>query len=481
MLRHDAGLYPPGVEPRDWGPDDVDERHHDPHASADLQGDVAKIFRAITKFEAIIRKRVVAFFLSGAGVITNSELMTPLRVAIVGFGTVGRSVARILIHGVSGLRLTRVFNRNVNRKRVDWVPASVSWTETIDDVFSPDVDVVVELVGGTDPAFEWMRRALSKGKSVVTANKQVMARHGLELFELARANGAQLGFEASVAGGIPVIRGIQEGLGGDELIRVQGVLNGTCNYILSEMASSVVSFETVLADAQARGYAEADPAVDLDGFDAQAKLAILSAVGLRRRVEPTTIPCRSIRGLVTADFDAARELGRAIRQVSVAERVKNGSGVRAAVGPAMVRLDSRLAQVAGSENVVVVDGVRGGQTAFVGQGAGGDPTAVAVVSDLLAIASGNSRMITHAFPVVGSDHRVVEMGAQPHYLRAAGGDEAERRLTEFGVVGAQRLDAVDNELSMVTDPCTTEAIEKSMNKLTNDEAVRVLAALPLVD
>ena len=231
----------------------MDERHHDPHASADLQGDVAKIFRAITKFEAIIRKRVVAFFLSGAGVITNSELMTPLRVAIVGFGTVGRSVARILIHGVSGLRLTRVFNRNVNRKRVDWVPASVSWTETIDDVFSPDVDVVVELVGGTDPAFEWMRRALSKGKSVVTANKQVMARHGLELFELARANGAQLGFEASVAGGIPVIRGIQEGLGGDELIRVQGVLNGTCNYILSEMASSVVSFETVLADAQARG------------------------------------------------------------------------------------------------------------------------------------------------------------------------------------------------------------------------------------
>ena len=424
----------------------------------------------------------MAFFCGPKVTMTMSvggAVRDPLRVAILGFGTVGRSVARMLVDGQPGLRLACVFNRDVERKRVDWVPEGVRWTDAIDDALAAEVDVVVELVGGVEPAATWMRQALAAGKSVVTGNKQAIAHRGPELFELARARGVRLGFEASVGGGIPAIRGIQEGLAADELTRVQGILNGTCNFILTRMEAAPVAFAAVVAEAQAKGYAEADPSADLDGFDAQAKLAILSAVGLRRRVDPAEIPCCSIRGLEAADFRAAGTLGRVIRQVSVVERVANGPGVRASVGPALVLRISRLAQVLGSENVVVVDGVRGGQTAFIGQGAGGGPTAVAVVSDLRSIVAGDGHTGTELFPASDSAHDVTTAVDRAHYLRIDEAAIADERLSAHGIAVARRLDDGRGATAVVTAPCAPAAVRAMMTDACGTRAMGV--ALPLID
>src|SRR5215831_1834609 len=188
------------------------------------------------------------------------------RVALLGFGTVGQAVARILCSGeVPQIRLTHIFNRQIAKKRVDWVPASVTWTDDIDTILASDTEIVIELVGGLRSTHDWVRGALLAGKSVVTANKQLMAHHGTELLDLARSKGLEVRFEASVAGGIPVLRALQEGLAGDRLVEVRGILNGTCNYILSRMQSETgLAFADVLADAQKAGYAEADPSEDLD-------------------------------------------------------------------------------------------------------------------------------------------------------------------------------------------------------------------------
>jgi len=202
----------------------------------------------------------------------ESRLERPLRIALFGFGTVGSSVAKILTESQpQGLQLTHIFNRNVARKRVDWVPQSVVWSEDADAVLSSDIDAVVELAGGLDPAGGWVRRALDAGKSVVTANKKLIAFQGVELERLAASRGGHLKYGAAVAGGIPVIPGLEQGLAGDRIERIEGILNGTCNFILSKMEDGA-EYSSVLAEAQAAGYAEADPTEDVGGFDARASL-----------------------------------------------------------------------------------------------------------------------------------------------------------------------------------------------------------------
>src|SRR3954470_16972816 len=200
------------------------------------------------------------------------------KVAIVGFGTVGKAVAQLL--NARGnehpLKLVQVFNRSVARKKVDWLSEHVSWTEDIDDVIASDADVVVELIGGINPAHEWVRRALESGKSVVTANKQLISRFGSELMDMARAHEQQLAFGACVAGGVPVLAGLHEGLGGDRLFKLCGILNGTCNFILTRIESAGASFGQALEEAKAAGFAEADPTEDIDGLDARAKLVVLT-------------------------------------------------------------------------------------------------------------------------------------------------------------------------------------------------------------
>lgn len=311
------------------------------------------------------------------------------RVALLGFGTVGRAVARILADSPPpGVRLTHVFNRDVERKRVDWVPADVTWTSDVEDVFAADVDLVVELVGGLEPAGTWVHRALASSRSVVTANKQLVAHRGADLRRLAEAHGVRLLFEASVAGGIPILAALRDGLSGDRITRVTGILNGTCNFILTSMEEHGADFGGALAEAQARGYAEADPTDDVLGYDARAKLTILCAAALRAHVAPTAIAARPITAVDAVDFAHARQLGCTIRQVSEAAWGEEPTGrtLRAAVRPALVSRDAPLARVGGSQNIVVVHGQYGGETVFSGYGAGGGPTSVAVVSDIAAVA-----------------------------------------------------------------------------------------------
>jgi len=317
-----------------------------------------------------------------------------MRVAIAGFGTVGRSVARLLQElAPPELQLSVIINRSVHRKRVDWIDPAVRWTDDITEAFGEDVDVIVELIGGRSPAEDWIRKALWAGKSVVTANKQVIAHAGPDLLEEAARLGQQLRFEAAVAGGVPVVRAIEQGLAGDSLTRVAGILNGTCNFILSRMERERVAFRDALAEAQALGFAEADPSQDVQGLDAQAKLAILAQLAFGVHVRASTIESRSVDIIDSVDFVYAGQMGCTIRQVAWAERTHEPGVLRGSVGPALVPLDSALARVRGSENLITLQGRFGGETTFGGLGAGGEPTAVAVLSDLLAIAREGSRPI----------------------------------------------------------------------------------------
>ncbi len=349
--------------------------------------------------------------------VKTASSRRPLRIAIFGFGTVGSSVARILTESKpEQLELTHVFNRNVARKKADWVPGSVTWSEDAGAVLASDAEVIVELAGGLDPAGAWVRKALASGKSVVTANKKLIAFHGVELERLAAANGGHLKYGAAVAGGIPVIPGIEHGLAGDRIERMEGILNGTCNFILSRMEEGA-EYADVLKDAQARGYAEADPTEDVGGFDARAKLAILMRLALRAEVDPGQIVPKAITEVAAIDFSYARELGCTIRQIAragrqIARAGKTNGALAASVGPALVGLRSPLSWSRGTENMVVLTGKYGGDVVFSGHGAGGHPTAVAVVSDLVALASGSKRVEIPA--------EKAEIGAEfevPHYIR----------------------------------------------------------------
>lgn len=338
------------------------------------------------------------------------------RIALVGFGTVGRAVARILCERTdSPLRLTHICNRNIARKKQAWVPDDVIWTENFDSVLDSDAEILVELIGGLHPAGELVRRALEAGKSVVTANKQLIARHGPELLQVATENGCQLEFGASVAGGVPVLPALRTGLSGDRLHGIAGILNGTCNYILSRIETARIPFSEALEEAQARGYAEADASEDLDGGDARAKLSILALSGLHVRVSPEAIRARTIRTIDAVDFDYAAELECTIRQISRADL--QGKTLLAAVGPSLVPAASPFGRVQRNLNLVLTSGKYSGEVAFLGAGAGGDPTAVAVVSDLMFVAENISaqarakRTLQLASPHVSCDFET------PWYLR----------------------------------------------------------------
>jgi homoserine dehydrogenase len=317
--------------------------------------------------------------------VAPGEHISSCRVALAGFGTVGSAVARILCDRADGLlRLTNIFNRNFARKQQPWIPGDVVWTDDLRTILNSDADIVIELIGGLTPAEELVRGALEAGKSVVTANKQLIARHGPDLLALAAAKNCRLEFGASVAGGVPVLPALRTGLNGDRLHAIAGILNGTCNYILSRIENARIPFSEALEEAQALGYAEADASEDLDGGDARAKLAILALAGLQARVSPSDMRARTIRTVDAVDFDYAAELGCTIRQISRAE-LKTGT-LYADVGPSLVPASSPFGRVQRNLNLVLTAGHYGGDVAFLGAGAGGEPTAVAVVSDLLFVA-----------------------------------------------------------------------------------------------
>ncbi len=401
-----------------------------------------------------------------------------VKVALLGFGTVGSSVATVLAaQKFPGIELTHIFNRSVERKRTSAaakrVPASVLWTENIDDILTSKVDLVIELMGGLNPVEGWLRKALASGKSVVTANKQLIAYRGAALAKLAAKHNVHLVHNAAVAGGVPVIPGMLQGLGGDQVTRLSGIVNGTCNYILSRMETGA-DYATVLADAQQLGYAEADPSADVDGYDARAKLCILSRIAMHAELDPDAVATQSISLVEAVDFSYAKELNCTIRQVSRAQLSSNkqyGTIVHARVAPMLVPLTSPIAWSHGTQNMVVVSGRFGGDVVFSGHGAGGEPTAVAVVSDLLAVAQGcKSVQLPARKRKVSSDFFA------PHYLRFVVDDKPGIVAAITGAlakVGAnidsilQRPGFPKHRLAFVvtTEPSLNSTIEKALHSL----------------
>jgi len=431
----------------------------------------------------------------------KAEQTSACRVALIGLGTVGRPVAKILweMHD-SSLRLTHICNRNIEKKKQAWaqskVPSDVIWTGDVESVLNSDVDIIIELIGGLDPAGKIVRRALESGKSVVTANKQLIARHGPELLQLASRKGCQLEFGASVAGGVPVLPALRTGLCGDRLHGIAGILNGTCNYILSRIETARIPFSEALEEAQARGYAEADASEDLDGGDARAKLAILALAGLHTQVAPESVRARTIRAVDAVDFDYAAELGCTIRQISRAD-LKDDT-LFADVGPCLVATDSPFGRVQRNLNLVLTSGQYGGDMAFLGAGAGGDPTAVAVVSDVMSVAqnlsarpdkkkvAGNVSASAISTPPISSDFET------PWYLRFFVRDQPGIVARLAQIMAAHHLN-IDSLLQkpgfeksslpfvITLEPCHDSLLHPALQEMSGlDFSIRPCLCLPIL-
>jgi homoserine dehydrogenase len=320
------------------------------------------------------------------------------RVGILGFGTVGSAIARRLTgpDSPSSLQLTHICDRRAREKRArqpEALAQGLVWTDAFDDLLASDVDIVVEAVVGAEPAVDYIRGTLLAGKSVVTANKQVIAHHGHALLTLAERQGRQLRFEASVGGAMPIVRALTDGLAGERIVGIEATLNGAANAVLSQMEAAGCAIEDAVADACARGYAEADPSADLDGRDPAAKLAVLCAIGFGLRVSPVDIDARSAADLQPNDFRKARELGGTIRQIARAEYQRERATLVAWVAPTFVPGHSVFARAVGPQNAAVITGTHAGDIMLTGAGAGGEATAVAAIGDLIAIARDRAAIV----------------------------------------------------------------------------------------
>ncbi len=311
------------------------------------------------------------------------------RIALAGLGTVGRAVVRQLIEDSARLRktsgsdleLSLIFDRSHRKKDLSALAPGVAVTDSIDEFLASPADIVVELIGGADPADRIIREGLQKKKAVVTANKQLMADSGSQYLELAEKREAYLGFEASVAGGIPILRLLRRSLVADRILSIRGILNGTCNFILSEMAATNREFRDVLAQAQELGYAEADPSLDISGRDTADKLTILAALAFGRWAKPEQLATQGISEIDPVDFLYSNRLGTTIRMLGVASLGEKNVSMWAS--PFLIDKQLTLSKISGVVNAIEVTGARLGSALFSGEGAGGNPTAVSVVADIL--------------------------------------------------------------------------------------------------
>src|SRR5690606_24372281 len=314
-----------------------------------------------------------------------------IRIGLLGCGNVGGALVPLIerqaatIEARTGLRLeiTRVAVRNMSRDRGVTLADGVLTRDAMDVVTDPDIDLVVEVIGGIEPARELIATALAAGKPVVTGNKELLANVGTELFALADEHGVDLLFEAAVAGGIPLIRPLRESLRGEPVPRVMGILNGTTNFILSKMSEDGAEYGEALAEAQELGYAERDPTADVEGFDAGAKAAIIATIAFGAKVVAGDVYHEGISGVTAADIAVAKRLGYVVKLLGIAERDLATGDVAVRVHPAMVPLHHPLASVRESFNAVFVEGDAVGQLMFYGRGAGGNPTASAVLGDVI--------------------------------------------------------------------------------------------------
>jgi homoserine dehydrogenase len=364
--------------------------------------------------------------------------MRPIRIGLVGVGTVGAGVFQVLarngdeIERRSGRRLqvTQVSRRNTAAAREVVGDAAQVVADPWVVVNNPDIDVVVELMGGYTLAKDLVLQAIANGKHVVSANKALLAVHGTEIFDAARAKGVVVAFEAAVAGGIPIIKTLREGLSANRIDWLAGIINGTTNFILSEMRSKGLSFEAVLKEAQALGYAEADPTFDIEGVDAAHKLSLMSAIAFGVPVQFDKCHIEGITQLQTEDIRYAEQLGYRIKLLGITKRVSTGVELR--VHPTLVPTDRLIANVEGPMNAVVAHGDAVGTVLSYGQGAGGEPTASAVIADLVDLARVMDADAAHRVPVLGfqpaslSDAKVLPMAevVTSYYLRLRVKDEA---------------------------------------------------------
>ncbi len=333
--------------------------------------------------------------------------MDVVHVGLIGLGTVGAGVARLLLTRRDllekklsvRLNLKTIADLDTTRRRDLELPPGILVRDASVILNDPEIHVVVELIGGMEPAKTFILQALASGKHVVTANKALLAEQGNELYEAAAGYGKDLLFEASVAGGIPVIRTLKEGLAADRVRRIQGILNGTCNYILTKMTEEGSDFQTVLKEAQELGYAEADPGFDVDGFDSAHKVAILTALGFGVRVDYSRIYVEGIRHISPLDIQFAREFGFRIKLLGMC--FNDAEGIDARVHPTMIPAQHMLANVNQAYNALLITGEAAGNILLYGLGAGEMPTAGAVVSDLMEAARSVANGISHRVPLLG--------------------------------------------------------------------------------
>lgn len=378
--------------------------------------------------------------------------MSDVRLGLLGLGTVGTGVVKLLeqeralLEARAGCRLTlaAVADVDVTRPREGLDLARLPLTTDVGRVLDdPRVQIVVELIGGLEPARSYILRALAAGKHVVTANKALLAHHGAELYAEARRAGVALGFEAAVAGGIPLIRAVKDGLVANRILSVFGIVNGTCNYILSRMTEEGLDFAAALREAQAQGYAEADPTLDVEGLDSAHKLQILVSLAFRTAVDLKDIHTEGITRVTAQDLAYARELGYRVKLLAIAKA--SDGGVEARVHPTMIPADSPLAAVSGVFNAVFVTGHAAGDLMFYGRGAGQMPTASAVWSDIVEIA----RRLAHGLRPLPLELPAVDHAALPvrpmdeirscYYLRVMAQDRPGVLSRVAGVLGANDI------------------------------------------
>ena len=419
--------------------------------------------------------------------------MTNLTIGLLGCGTVGRALVDLLdarratITARTGveLHIGAIAVRDTAKHQDRLADPSLLTTDSAAVVADPEVDIVIELIGGTDPALTLVRTALENGKPVITGNKELLAAHGPELYAVAAEHGVDLLFEAAVAGGIPLIRPLRESLVGEDISRVMGIINGTTNYILTKMSQEDADYADALADAQALGYAEADPTADVEGYDAGAKAAIIASIVFGVDVRSSDVQHEGISSITAADIDTAKRLGYVIKALAVIERADGEVAVR--VHPAMVSTGHPLANVNDSFNAVFVEGATVGDLMFYGRGAGGGPTASAVLGDLVdaAVNVANGAAARLSITEKARLRSVDELSSQ-YYLTMVVSDEPgvlAQVATVFGIHGVsiqvmeQSGTGGDAELCLILHETTEAALHATLDELNGLDVVRGIGSV----
>ncbi len=419
--------------------------------------------------------------------------MTNLTIGLLGCGTVGGALVDLLdarratITARTGveLRIGAIAVRDTAKHQDRLADPSLLTTDSAAVVADPEVDIVIELIGGTDPALTLVRTALENGKPVITGNKELLAAHGPELYAVAAEHGVDLLFEAAVAGGIPLIRPLRESLVGEDISRVMGIINGTTNYILTKMSQEGADYADALADAQALGYAEADPTADVEGYDAGAKAAIIASIVFGVDVRSSDVQHEGISSITAADIDTAKRLGYVIKALAVIERADGEVAVR--VHPAMVPTGHPLANVNDSFNAVFVEGATVGDLMFYGRGAGGGPTASAVLGDLVdaAVNVANGAAARLSITEKARLRSVDELSSQ-YYLTMVVSDEPgvlAQVATVFGIHGVsiqvmeQSGTGGDAELCLILHETTEAALHATLDELNGLDVVRGIGSV----